>query len=60
MRFVRSDYRALAGLGFLIAAFYDSIRQDGPDPVPREDILKVAAMTDVVFAQLGEDLSLAV
>jgi predicted dehydrogenase len=59
-RFVRSDYHALAGLNFLIDAFYESIRQDAPVPVPYEDILRVAAMTDAVFAQLNADALIAV
>lgn len=52
--FARSEYHVLAGLGFLIDAFYDSIRQDGPVPVPYDDLLKVAAMSDAVFARLHE------
>jgi len=58
IRFVRSEYYALAGLNFLINAFYDSIRQDAPVPVPYQDILKVAAMSEAVFAQLRENRSL--
>jgi hypothetical protein len=46
----RSEYHTLAGLNFLIDAFYESIRQDGPVPVPYRDMLKVAAMTEAVFA----------
>jgi predicted dehydrogenase len=60
IRFVRSDFGALAGLRFLIDAFYVSIRQDGPVPIPYDDMLKTAAMTDRVFAQLGADLPIAV
>jgi hypothetical protein len=52
--FVRSEYHVLAGLGFLIDAFYESIRQDGPVPVPYQDMLKVAAMTEAVFARLHQ------
>jgi predicted dehydrogenase len=60
IRFIRSEYYALAGLNFLINAFYESIRQDVPVPVPYQDILKVAALTDAVFAQLRADRSLVV
>jgi predicted dehydrogenase len=60
LRLVRSDYHALAGLNFLIDAFYESIRQDAPVPIAYEDILRVAAMTDAVFAQLNADSVLAV
>jgi predicted dehydrogenase len=60
LRFVRGEYHSLAGLNFLIDAFYDSIRQDGPVPIPYRDMLKVASLTDDVFAQLREERSLAV
>jgi predicted dehydrogenase len=60
IRFARSEYHALAGLNFLIGAFYESIRRDTPVPVPYQDMLKVAAMTEVVFAQFGANRSLAV
>ncbi len=55
IRFVRSEYHTLAGLNFLINAFYESIRQDAAVPIPYQDMLKVAAMTEDVFAQLGKD-----
>ena len=58
IRFAHSEYHALAGLNYLINAFYDSIRDDGPVPVPYRDILKVASITDAVFAQLKADYSL--
>jgi predicted dehydrogenase len=60
IRFVRAEYHVLAGLNFLIDAFYDSIRRDAPVPIPYHDMLKVAAMTDVVFARIRDDLPLAV
>jgi predicted dehydrogenase len=60
LRFVRGEYHALAGLNFLIDAFYDSIRRDAPVPIPYRDILKVAGLTDAVFAQLREERSVAV
>lgn len=55
MRLARADYHALAGLTYLIAAFYDSIRRDTPVPIAYRDMLKVAAMTDAVFAQVRDD-----
>lgn len=55
IRFARSEYHVLAGLNFLIRAFYESIRQDEPVPIPYSDMLKVAAMIDAVFAQLRDD-----
>jgi predicted dehydrogenase len=59
-RFFRSEYHALAGLNFLISAFYDSIREDTAVPIPYKDILKVALMTDKVFTQVADDVALAV
>jgi hypothetical protein len=58
IRFARSEYHTLDGLNFLIDAFYKSIRQDTPVPIPYRDMLKVAALTDTVFAQLSEHRSL--
>jgi predicted dehydrogenase len=57
IRFARGEYHALAGLNFLINAFYDSIRQDTAVPISYADMLKVAAMTDAVFAQLSAEQS---
>ncbi len=54
IRFVRGEYHALAGLTFLINAFYDSVRHDSPVPIPYAEILKVSALTDTVFDQLGQ------
>jgi predicted dehydrogenase len=52
--FARSEYHILAGLGFLIDAFYESILRDRPVPVPYDHILKVAAMSEAVFVRLHE------
>jgi predicted dehydrogenase len=52
VRFVRGEYHALAGLNFLINAFYQSIRHDRTVPFAYADMLKVAAMTDAVVTQL--------
>jgi len=53
MSFLRSDYHYFAGLNRLIAAFYDSILEDGPVPIPYRDILRIAWMMDEIFAQIG-------
>ncbi len=55
VRFARSQYQPLAGLNFLIAAFYDSILLDAPLPIPYEDILRVTAMTDDVLQIIRPD-----
>ena len=58
IQFVRSEYSVLAGLHFLISAFYDCIRQERPVPIPYQDLLKVAALTDAVFSQFRDQQSL--
>jgi predicted dehydrogenase len=58
IRFVRGEYHALAGLHYLINAFYDSVKQESPVPVSYPDILKVAALTDAVFDQLAPQRAL--
>jgi predicted dehydrogenase len=57
LRLARSEYSVLAGFNFLIDAFYGSVRQDAPVPIPYRDMLKVAAMTEAVFAHLREEPS---
>jgi predicted dehydrogenase len=51
---VRSEYRVLAGLHFLISAFYECIRRDTSVPIPYQDLLRVSALTDAAFSQCRE------
>ena len=53
-RFARADYHFFAGLSSLVAAFYASIREDGPPPVPYHDILKISSWAEQVFTQLPQ------
>ncbi len=50
--FARSEYHFFAGLEHLIAAFYDSIADDGPVPIPYSLILRTGALMDAIFAEL--------
>ncbi len=51
-RFARADFHFFAGLNRLCAAFYDSILDDAPLPIPTRDILRVSAMMDDIFRQI--------
>jgi predicted dehydrogenase len=60
VRFVRSDFQPLPGLGFLTAEFYKCIESGGEAPIPSEQILRVSGMMDQVVQQLknntGDDV----
>jgi predicted dehydrogenase len=47
-RFVRSDFQALPGMGYLISAFYRSVERDEDVPIPYAQILRVSAWLDQV------------
>jgi predicted dehydrogenase len=53
-RFRRYDFHFFAGLGRLIALFYDSIERDQEPPIPYRDIRRVARWMDAIFAQIGK------
>jgi predicted dehydrogenase len=50
-RFLRSDIHYFAGMRALFTAFYESIRQDRPGPIPPQEIRRVTAIMDDIFAQ---------
>ena len=50
--FLKRDFQMDAGMKHLIGAFYDSIRQDGPVPIPYREILLTARIMDAIFDQL--------
>jgi hypothetical protein len=52
LRFARSQYHMFAGLNYLLSAFYESITDDLPAPIPYGEILRVAALTDEIVKQL--------
>lgn len=51
-RFARGEFQYFAGMSHLLDAFYQSIREDTPPPIPYPDMLRVAAWMDEVFAQI--------
>ena len=50
--FLANDFHAKSGMKYLIEAFYNSIRQDGPPPIPYREILLTARIMDDIFAQI--------
>jgi predicted dehydrogenase len=53
--FLKRDFHMESGLRCLIEAFYRSIREDGPVPIPYREILITARIMDMIVDQLAED-----
>jgi predicted dehydrogenase len=53
-RFLASDFHMDAGMRYLFEAFYRSIREDGPVPIPYREILLTARIMDAIFDQLRD------
>jgi predicted dehydrogenase len=54
IRFARSDFQPLPGLGYLIGEFYKCIESGGDAPISDEHILRVSTVMDRVVQQLQE------
>jgi predicted dehydrogenase len=52
-RFAKSDFHFFAGMEALLRAFYASILEGGPPPILHRDIVRVAAMLEEIFRQIG-------
>ena len=52
--FLARDFHMDSGMKCLIESFYDSIRGDGPVPIPYREILLTARIMDAIFDQLRE------
>ena len=52
--FKRAEFHMDAGMKNLIEAFYRSIRESTPPPIPDEEILRTAAIMDEIFKQLDQ------
>jgi predicted dehydrogenase len=50
--FLARDFHVDSGMKYLIAAFYRSIREDLPVPIPYREILLTARIMDEIFSQL--------
>jgi predicted dehydrogenase len=55
--FLVNDFHMDAGMKALVEAFYRSIREDGPVPIPYREILLTARIMDTIFDQLQDQLS---
>lgn len=52
VRFARSEFQFFSGLERLMEAYYRSIVDDGPPPIPHRDILRLAAWIEEIVRQL--------
>ena len=50
--FLARDFHSKAGMKYLIEAFYRSIREDSPVPIPYREILLTSRIMDAIFLQL--------
>jgi len=50
--FLKRDFHLDSGMGYLIDAFYRSVREDAPVPIPYREILLTARIMDAIFDQL--------
>jgi len=53
-RFLGNDFHSKAGMKYLIEAFYRSIINGGPVPIPYREILLTAWIMDQIFLQLAQ------
>ena len=51
-KFLASDFHMKTGMKYLIEAFYCSVRDGAPVPIPYREILLTAKIMDTIFAQL--------
>ena len=51
--FLARDFHVDSGMKYLIASFYDSVREKAPVPIPYSQILLTARIMDAIFAQLA-------
>lgn len=51
--FLANDFHLDAGMKHLIEAFYRSVRENAPVPIPYREILLTARIMDEIFEQLG-------
>ena len=53
-RFRRSEFHLTAGLRYLLRAFYASVRNGAPLPMPYDQVLRVSEVMDEIFSQLRD------
>lgn len=52
-RFLRRRFHMDHGMRFLIGAFYESIKQAGPPPIPYKEIITTATIMDAIFSEIS-------
>jgi len=52
-KFAKADFQAEYGMKFLIRAFYRSISEGRPVPIPYHEILRTSRIMDEIFSQLS-------
>jgi hypothetical protein len=55
--FLARDFHTMSGMKYLIEAFYRSITDGTPVPIPYREILLTARIMDAIFDQLRTKLS---
>jgi predicted dehydrogenase len=53
--FIGNEFHMKSGMRFLIEAFYRSVREDAPLPIPYREILLTARIMDDIFQQIYRD-----
>jgi len=51
-QFLHSDFHMDYGMRKLMELFYRGIRDNAPDPIPADDILRTSRIMDAIFAQM--------
>lgn len=51
-QFARKEFQMDFGMRRLMELFYRAIREGGPDPLPKAEILRTAQIMDAIFSQL--------
>jgi len=51
-RFLRNDFHLNSGMKYLIRAFYRSVAENGPLPIPYREIILTSRIMDSIFVQL--------
>ena len=51
---IRDRFHYFAGFRRLIEAFYASIASDGPEPIPLEDMIRMADLQDRIWTQIAQ------
>jgi predicted dehydrogenase len=53
--FFKWDLHVNGGMMYLVEAFYKSIQEDGPPPIPYSEIILTSKIMDLIFEQIYQD-----